>query len=107
MKRLFYVLLCAIVSFSSVWGQEKQKAKETAVFYLDGLDCQNCVKKVEKNIAFEKGVTGLKCNLDNGTATVTYKVDKTDVTKLTEAFDKIGMKTKSIEKVEDKKKGGK
>ncbi len=71
--------------------QEKKKGKETITFQVDGLFCKNCQAKVEKNIAFEKGVTDLKCDLINKTVTITYKTDKTNPEKLAKAFEKIGM----------------
>jgi len=42
-----------------------------------------------KNIAFEKGVKDLVCDLDSKTVTVTYDANKTDVPKLLTAFEKI------------------
>ncbi len=37
--------------------------KQTVVFDVD-LHCQGCVTKIEKNIAFEKGVKDLICDLN-------------------------------------------
>ena len=42
-----------------------------------------------KNIAFEKGVKDLVCDLDTKTVTVTYDANKTDVPTLLKAFEKI------------------
>ena len=55
------------------------------------MDCDHCVKKIEKNIAFEKGVTDLKCDLSTRTVVVTYRADKTSATRLVSAFKKIEM----------------
>lgn len=61
------------------------------------MECANCQKKVEKNIAFEKGVTDLKCDLKTRTVNVTYKTDKTSKTKLASAFKKIGMEAVPVD----------
>ena len=75
---------------SSAFAQDAKK-KDTVTFYVEGMKCANCQKKIEKNIAFEKGVTDMKCNLTTRTVEVTYKSDKTSKTKLASAFKKIGM----------------
>ena len=91
MKRILLIMLCSVFAFSMTYAQEaKKNTKETVTFNVKGMDCENCVKKVEKNIAFEKGVTDLKCNLSAKTVTVTYSTDKTTEKKLKDAFKKIG-----------------
>ena len=92
MKRILLIMLCSVFAFSMTYAQKAQKnAKETVTFYVKGMDCANCQKKVEKNIAFEKGVTDLKCDLPTKTVSVTYNKDKTTEKKLVDAFKKIGM----------------
>lgn len=96
MKRIILVMFCALFAFSMAYAQESKKnKKETVTFMVDGMDCANCVKKIEKNIAFEKGVTDLKCDLPTRTAEVTYRTDKTTEDKLVAAFKKIGMEAKA------------
>ena len=43
-----------------------------------------------KNIAWEKGVKDLVCDLQKKTVTVTYDTRKTDLETLLKAFEKIG-----------------
>ena len=91
MKRILLIMLCSVFAFSMTYAQEAKKStKETVTFYVKNMDCANCVKKVEKNIAFEKGVTDLKCDLSTKTVLVTYNTDKTTEKKLIDAFKKIG-----------------
>ena len=63
--------------------------KQTVVLSCD-LHCQGCCDKIMKNIAFEKGVKDLVCDLKTKTVTVTYDANKTTVPALLLAFDKIG-----------------
>ena len=63
--------------------------KQKVVLSCD-LHCQGCCDKIMKNIAFEKGVKDLVCDLKGKTVTVTYDADKTDVPTLLKAFEKIG-----------------
>ncbi|MCD8045012.1 MAG: heavy-metal-associated domain-containing protein [Tannerellaceae bacterium] len=93
MKRSVIYLICMIFAVTATYAQneKKSKGKESVTFQVDGMDCNNCVKKIEKNIAFEKGVTDLKCDLATRTAVITYKTDKTSPAALAQAFTKIGM----------------
>jgi len=103
MKRVVLLLFCSLFTFSIAFAQDAKKKsnKETVTFVVDGMDCANCVKKIEKNISFEKGVTDLVCDLPTKTAKVTYRSDKTDENKLTAAFKKIGMEATSLEEGSD------
>jgi Cu2+-exporting ATPase len=85
------MMICAIFAFSTAFSQDAKKKdeRETVVFKVN-MTCENCVKKIEGNIAFEKGVTGLECDLKTHTAKVTYRKDKTTEDNLVSAFKKIG-----------------
>ena len=89
------LLLALLFSFSLT--SVAQKEKKSVIFSVN-MDCETCQKKIERNIAFEKGVQDLKTNLKEKTVTVTYDSSKTDVKKLTAAFKKIGFEAKEIEK---------
>lgn len=67
--------------------------KQVVVLSCD-LHCKGCCDKIMKNIAFEKGVKDLVCDLKTKTVTVTYDAAKTDVPTLLKAFDKIGKPAK-------------
>lgn len=97
MKRFWITLICIIVALSTAFAQDAKNKKETINFKVEEMHCNNCIKKIEKNIAFEKGVTDLKCDLNTHTAEVTYKTDKTDIEKLVSAFKKIGMTAVPVE----------
>jgi copper chaperone CopZ len=68
---------------------DKPNYKRTVVLKCD-LHCQGCCDKIMKNIAFEKGVKDLVCDLKTKTVTVTYDTRKTDLETLLKAFEKIG-----------------
>ena len=87
MKRIL-ILLMALMPMM-VFAVNKQKV----VLSCD-LHCQGCCDKIMKNIAFEKGVKDLVCDLKSKTVTVTYDADKTDIPTLLKAFEKIGKPAK-------------
>ena len=97
MKQLVVALICAVFTLSTAYAQDAKKKKDTVTFFVEEMECANCQKKVEKNIAFEKGVTDLKCDLKTRTVNVTYKTDKTSNTKLASAFKKIGMEAVPVD----------
>lgn len=94
MKRII-VFLMALLPFL---GMSAAKAdKQTVVLQCD-LHCQGCCDKVMKNIAFEKGVKDIVCDLKTKTVTVTYDADKTDLDTLLKAFERIGKPAKELKK---------
>ena len=78
---LFFAL-CSIGLFAA-------KADKQVVVLSCDLHCQACCDKIMKNIAFEKGVKDIVCDLKGKTVTVTFDANKTDVPTLQKAFDKI------------------
>lgn len=62
--------------------------KQVVVLSVD-LHCQGCCDKIMKNIAFEKGVKDIVCDLKTKTVIVTFDANKTNVPTLLEAFKKI------------------
>ena len=80
-------ILIALFTFLFVSGMF---AKNEKVVFSVSMDCISCQKKIEKNIAFEKGVKALDVQLVENTVAVTYDDAKTDIAKLQKGFKKIG-----------------
>ena len=89
MKRIAVCMLVMLLSLGA-WARGE---KQTIVFDVD-LHCQGCITKIEKNIAFEKGVKDLVCDLEKKTVTVVFDPAKTSVEQLQTAFEKIGKPAK-------------
>lgn len=98
MKRIGSLLLGLMLCLSIYARSERQ----TVVFDVD-LHCQGCITKIEKNIAFERGVKDLICNLDDKTVTVVFDPGKTSVEQLQAAFEKIGKTAKPHTENDDNK----
>jgi len=88
MKKILVIMCCMIFAVSTTFAQKKEK-KQTTKFLVESMHCDNCVKSIEKNISFEKGVTDMKCDLETKTVEVTYNADKTSDENLVAAFKKI------------------
>lgn len=68
----------------------KQKAALQEVTFHVHLHCENCVKKTEENIAFEKGVKDLKVTMADQTVAIKYDPSKTSEEVLKAAIEKLG-----------------
>ena len=76
---------------------QQDKKKTQTVTFKTTIHCKNCVKKLNDNLAFEKGVKDLKVSLDDKMVTITYDPSKTDETALAKAIEKLGYKAEKIE----------
>ena len=85
MKRLLIFLMALL----PLMGMYAKTDKQVVVLSVD-LHCQGCCDRIMKNIAFEKGVKDIVCDLPTKTVTVTYDANKTDIPTLLKAFEKIG-----------------
>jgi len=107
MKRL--VLLFTIVALSTgvTFAQKQQKKddkKETVEFFVTSEEmCHNCVRKVNNNLPFEKGVTGLDVSQEKNTIRITYRKDRNSPEKLKAAIEKLNMKVEEVKQPEGKK----
>ena len=110
MKRILVIAIAALMGFSayaagtsvtetSVSSQvfKKSKAEIKEVVFHAHLHCNSCVKKVQENIAFEKGVKGLEVSLEKQTVAVKYDAAKTSVETLKAAIQKLNVPVKSVE----------
>lgn len=96
------VMLClASLSFSSYAQDKKDKnADKKEVTFDVSMTCDNCKKRIEKNIAFEKGVTDMQVDLPAKTVMVVYHANKTNQEKLQKAIEKLGYEVEVHEPTE-------
>ena len=90
MKKIIMICLMAVIGFgvSNAMAQKKQVELKTTVFQTDE-DCENCAKKVDNSIPYQKGVKEVKVDVSTQTVTVTYDVAKTNDEALLKAFKKV------------------
>ena len=85
MKKII-VLIVALMPFIGIYAAKADR--QTVVLSCD-LHCQGCCDKIMMNIAFEKGVKDIICDLKSKTVTVTFDAAKTDLETLLKAFERI------------------
>ncbi len=101
MKKYLFIIICSVfcaLSVSAANGLSAKRSNRQTVVLSCDLHCQGCCDKIMKNIAFEKGVKDLVCDLDSKTVTLTYDTTKTDLPTLLKAFEKIHKPAKPIQK---------
>jgi mercuric ion binding protein len=111
MKNFRTILLTTVSIFlfaNMLSAQDNNKAKSDTVKYWVSMDCDGCVAKINKNIAYEKGVKDLVVDLKTKTVVVAYKPKKTSPEKIEKAIKELGFKTELItpeDKSKSKEKG--
>lgn len=113
MKKIILLLIIALSSMGVGFAQQAKKSakkQEVVEFKMDEVLCQHCRKKIDNNIAFEKGVTDIVYSEDGTSVQVTYRTDKTNPDKLLSAFKRVKLNVVEMtpqtkdRKKEDKKK---
>jgi copper chaperone CopZ len=89
-----YTMLLVLVTFFSSVAMANEKRKEETITLKVEMDCEMCVKKIESNIPYERGVRDLKVSLEKGECEVTYRTKHTSVEELIESFNKLGYPAK-------------
>ena len=82
------VTLFFINTFAS--AQDTLNNKTVVITIKTSAVCGSCKNRIEKNLAFEKGVTNVVLDLETKIVTITYKPSKTNPEKLRTAISKIG-----------------
>ncbi|MBK9509964.1 MAG: heavy-metal-associated domain-containing protein [Cytophagaceae bacterium] len=81
---VFVIVLFSIFSYAfRAEPPAKVKIKTSAI-------CEMCKERIEKQLAFTKGVTESNLDLKDKVITISYNAKKTDVTKLKKAINDAG-----------------
>ena len=87
-SQLKLVLLATLLL--GTWITVEAKPEKKTVTFRVEMHCEKCKEKIERNLAYEKGVLDLEISLKDKTVAVTYDAKKTDEKKLTDALKKLG-----------------
>lgn len=113
MKKTIIIILSAFAVFSvpafaaesaeisaQVFKKTKSELKE--VTFNVKLHCQSCVKKLQENIAFEKGVKGLHICMEDQIVQIKYDSSKTSEERLKNAIIRLGVPVTGVTHQEHK-----
>ena len=93
------IILIALFAFTVAFSASAKKQK---VVFDVSIHCESCQKKIEKNIAFEKGVKTLDVSLKKQTVTITYEDKQTNVEALKTKIEKLGFTATEVKPKVDK-----
>lgn len=105
MKRFITLMLAVLFIAGTGMAQDKKQKKDAdirEVTFVTTVDCKNCVRKVEANLPYEKGVKDLKVKLEDQTVWIRYDASRTDKEKLAAAIRKLGYEAEEITPAEAK-----
>ena len=99
MKKAIIIILAAIVAFSTAvsaaeHNPKKAKAELKEVTFNAHIHCAGCVKKLQENLSFEKGVKGLHICMEDQIIWLKYDAAKTNEDVLQKAIVKLGVEVK-------------
>lgn len=83
-------LLTILMAVTGVNAENKKVNHNKTVTFDVSMTCENCVRTIEKNIAFEKGMKDMKVDLPSKRVTLTFDTRKTDEEKIIKSFEKLG-----------------
>jgi len=91
MKRLINIIVLSLVLLPiALMAQDDKKKKTETVKIQTSAICEDCKARLEKDIAFEKGVRAVELDEKTKIITITYKTGKNDKESLKKAITKIG-----------------
>jgi periplasmic mercuric ion binding protein len=94
-KIVLFLILCTLAKGSFATGEPKTiKIKTSAV-------CGMCKRKIEKNLAFEKGVEEATLDLNSKIVTISYNPKKTNPIKLKKAIANTGYDADEVDATEE------
>lgn len=101
MKTLKAILMTAALLIGmAANAQDAEQKKDKSVNKIEiqtSAQCEMCKERLEKDLAYEKGVKFVELDLETKVLTVKYKADKTDADKLRKAVSKIGYDADDVE----------
>tara|TARA_B100000809_G_scaffold266844_1_gene332130 strand:- start:902 stop:1255 length:354 start_codon:yes stop_codon:yes gene_type:complete len=90
MKNIATLIIITLIAFSSSnVNAQKVKKKETIVIKTSS-ECNMCKERIEKEMAYTKGVISATLNVEKSELTAIYKPHKTSPQKIREAISNLG-----------------
>jgi mercuric ion binding protein len=86
MKKTIAFLLLVLFAFNG----NAQSKKNQVIQIKTSAECDECKKKIESNLIYEKGVKFCKLNVETKMLSVTYNPEKTNSEKIKLAVSKLG-----------------
>jgi len=96
MKNLATLILFTIIAFSYNNVIAQKTNKKATIIIKTSTQCNMCKNRVEKEMAYTKGIISASLNVDKAQLTVKYKTHKTSPEKIRKAISNIGYDADNI-----------
>lgn len=90
MKNIITIILIAVATLFTSNVKSQNSKKTTEVKIKTSAQCNMCKQRLEKAMAYEKGVKSSTLDIETATFTVVYKPSKTNLDKIKTAISKTG-----------------
>lgn len=90
MKNLMILLVITFFTFGTQSVMAQKGKKTETIVVKTSTECGMCKARVEKAMAYERGVTKSSLDVEKAEFTITYKPSKTSPEKLREVISKLG-----------------
>lgn len=88
--KIVALLSIFFIASTLMLSAQKKKDNKQQVLFDVSMTCENCKRRIEKTVSFEKGVTDLKVDLLAKTVFVEFQENKTDSVKIKQVIEKLG-----------------
>ena len=90
MKKIATIILITVFALGSNKSIAQKVKKVETIIIKTSSQCGTCKAAIEKAMAFEKGVTSSKLDIETAELTVNYKPKKTNPSKIRLAISEVG-----------------
>ena len=94
MKTLTTMVISLLMIASFTPESQAQKRGDKTVVIEANMTCGQCKAKIEKDIAFERGVRAVEANHETKLVTIHYRENRNSDENLVKAIEKLGYKAK-------------
>ena len=96
MKNFVTLIILTLIIFSSTNSIAQKVKKQEKIIIKTSTECSMCKERVEKEMAYTKGITSAILDVEKSELTVTYKPHKTTLKKIREAISNLGYDADTI-----------
>jgi periplasmic mercuric ion binding protein len=88
--KMICLLFTGMILSTGIFAQKSTKAKVAEIKVMTSAQCGQCKDRLERAMAFEKGIVSSDLNLEDKVFTVKYKPSKTTPEKIRKAISDTG-----------------
>jgi len=96
MKNIATLIIVTLIAFSSSNVNAQKVKKEETIVIKTSSECNMCKERIEKEMAYTKGIISATLNVEKAELTAIYKPHKTSPEKIREVISNLGYDADTI-----------